>query len=78
MKAFVLRHGPGGGIHRGLARDVGEFDTVLEAEQFVESIDRNDDGNWAEIIECKTQRVLRLGDQGGTATSFWWTWEDAW
>ena len=76
MKPFLLRHGPGRWPLSGLAHEVGEFDSQYEAEQFAENRDRVDDGNWAQIIDCQTQRVLRSGSHEGTASQFWWTWRD--
>ena len=76
MKQFLLRHGSGQDPASGLSYEVGEFDTLYEAEQFAEYCDRVDDGNWAQILDQETRHVLRSGCHEGVASAFWWTWRD--
>ena len=76
MKPFLLRRGPGRLPLSGPAYEIGAFDTQFEAEQFAEDRDRLDEGNWAQVIDRQTQRVLRSGSHEGPASAFWWTWRD--
>lgn len=76
MKPFLLRHGSGPDPLTGLAHEIGEFDSMYEAEQCAELRHRIDSGNWAQVIDRESRRVLRSGHHGGLESAFWWTWRD--